>query len=104
MSDEGDNLALTQTAPGPIADSPPRERAPLGPGSSIKHYEIIRKLGQGGMGAVYLARSGAGAGGRASSPLQRSRTQTLPRRRQQGAGSLGRSVPHRRREAPRRAP
>src|SRR5262245_26430637 len=25
-------------------------------GGSVKHYEIIRKLGQGGMGAVFLAR------------------------------------------------
>src|SRR5262245_48609207 len=35
------------------------ERVPplpaLEPGGSIKHYEIIRKLGQGGMGAVFLA-------------------------------------------------
>jgi WD40 repeat protein/serine/threonine protein kinase len=29
---------------------------PLEPGRSIKHYEIIRELGQGGMGRVFLAR------------------------------------------------
>ncbi|XXT20325.1 protein kinase [Sorangium sp. So ce429] len=29
---------------------------PLEPGDLIKHYEIIRKLGQGGMGVVHLAR------------------------------------------------
>src|SRR5215510_4178792 len=45
MSHGNDGLALT-----------PKGHAAFGPGSSIKHYEIIRKLGQGGMGAVYLAR------------------------------------------------
>src|SRR5262249_3572796 len=32
------------------------EKSPLGVGCTINHYEIIRKLGQGGMGAVFLAR------------------------------------------------
>ncbi|WP_437754828.1 nSTAND1 domain-containing NTPase [Sorangium sp. So ce1389] len=31
-------------------------RAPVADGSTIKHYELIRKLGQGGMGVVFLAR------------------------------------------------
>ena len=38
-------------------DSPSEPRAAaLDVGGSLKHYEIIRKLGQGGMGAVFLAR------------------------------------------------
>ncbi|WP_437656952.1 nSTAND1 domain-containing NTPase [Sorangium sp. So ce1182] len=31
-------------------------RAPVEVGSTIKHYELIRELGQGGMGVVFLAR------------------------------------------------
>ena len=34
----------------------PQEPLSLGPGSALKHYEIIRELGRGGMGRVYLAR------------------------------------------------
>jgi len=54
------------TAPGEDAYGPtyesgeapaPREDMPLvEPGTVIKHYEIIRKLGAGGMGMVFLAR------------------------------------------------
>src|SRR5262245_30398577 len=33
-----------------------RRQWPLPVGSAVKHYEIIRELGQGGMGAVFLAR------------------------------------------------
>jgi serine/threonine protein kinase len=34
----------------------PNDRLPMQVGSTVKHYELLRKLGQGAMGAVYLAR------------------------------------------------
>jgi hypothetical protein len=79
-----DDLALAGTAvaepaPGPVPEDPacepaalltvtmaPRsERLAVGAppdremprvGATLKHYEILRKLGEGGMGTVYLAR------------------------------------------------
>jgi serine/threonine protein kinase len=37
-------------------NAPVRARTELQPGAVIKHYELIRKLGAGGMGLVFLAR------------------------------------------------
>ncbi|WP_437958415.1 protein kinase [Sorangium sp. So ce119] len=45
-----------EEAPAPPYDGPARGVMPLEAGDRIKHYEIIRKLGQGGMSVVYLAR------------------------------------------------
>src|SRR5262245_48717682 len=42
--------------PGPIAGPAPPNGFLLDAGSTLKHYEIIRKLGEGGMGTVFLAR------------------------------------------------
>jgi len=47
----------TATPPEPRAPrSPPDDRLPPQVGSTVKHYELLRKLGQGAMGTVYLAR------------------------------------------------
>src|SRR5262245_31473518 len=37
-------------------DAPARGRKRFAAGAMISHYEVIRPLGQGGMGDVYLAR------------------------------------------------
>src|SRR5689334_6184578 len=46
---------LAVAAPVIVAPAPP-VRTSVQVGSAIKHYEIIRLLGEGGMGAVFLAR------------------------------------------------
>jgi serine/threonine protein kinase len=39
----------------PLAE-PSADRLPVDVGATLKHYELLRKLGQGGMGTVFLAR------------------------------------------------
>src|SRR5689334_18564608 len=63
---EGQEQPRTQTTPvgdpmlaPPIASSKRlrrSERLKLAPGDLLEHYELIRPLGSGGMGEVYLAR------------------------------------------------
>ncbi|MGK3963683.1 protein kinase [Sorangium sp. So ce118] len=48
-------ISVPPEAPAPSAERV-RDFMPLDAGAFIKHYEIIRKLGQGGMGIVFLAR------------------------------------------------
>ena len=40
----------------PAPNKPPLAPTLLGPGMRIHHYELIRQLGSGGMGTVFLAR------------------------------------------------
>src|SRR5689334_17021524 len=47
---------ISAPLPGPIALPALAEPGLWRPGSTLKHYEVIRKLGQGGMGSVFLAR------------------------------------------------
>lgn len=53
------DLEVRSTCAPPLEPMAQRE-PPLNPppvvGSTIKHYELLRQLGEGGMGAVYLAR------------------------------------------------
>ncbi|HRI69802.1 MAG TPA: protein kinase, partial [Polyangium sp.] len=62
MSDsEAFGFAETAADSGALGETPTSTDEPVSgvciePGSRIKHYEIIRKLGEGGMGAVYLGR------------------------------------------------
>src|SRR5262245_6051343 len=46
----------TETVHKPMVSPALLDHAPLHAGATLKHYEIIRKLGEGGMGAVFLAR------------------------------------------------
>ncbi len=48
------SVSVSAFVPGVETSLP--ERLILEPGGAIKHYEIIRELGQGGMGRVFLAR------------------------------------------------
>ncbi|MDI1444331.1 protein kinase [Polyangium sp. 6x1] len=49
-------FAPTSSAEPSAKPDPDAPAGPLQAGSSIKHYELIRKLGEGGMGIVFLAR------------------------------------------------
>lgn len=50
--------AATQASPGSTRPegSTSRQTSVLGPGAAIDHFEVVRLLGRGGMGDVYLAR------------------------------------------------
>lgn len=47
---------MPRAAPTCIEGLAPSASAPVQVGSNLKHYEVLRELGCGGMGAVFLAR------------------------------------------------
>ncbi|MGK3976652.1 protein kinase [Sorangium sp. So ce118] len=54
--DEGGGAVPLRTRAAKTPAEATSGRAPVEVGSTIKHYELIRELGQGGMGVVFLAR------------------------------------------------
>ncbi|MDQ3636053.1 MAG: serine/threonine-protein kinase [Acidobacteriota bacterium] len=50
------SLFLESPAVAVVADELVKDSLELSSGKFLKHYQIIRKIGEGGMGAVYLAR------------------------------------------------
>ncbi|MEM9490854.1 MAG: serine/threonine-protein kinase, partial [Myxococcota bacterium] len=56
LDDTGDHFATDYGATAQTADLGERRSFDIGPGSRIYQYEIIRALGEGGMGTVFLAR------------------------------------------------
>ena len=53
---ERSTVAVSLPRPGSTALAASPDRVPLAPGSVMKQYEIVRELGRGGMGRVFLAR------------------------------------------------
>lgn len=72
-------------APAPVHEQAARDAEPVlpSPGTKVRHDELIRVLGHGGMGTVFLARRGQDRAhlsyrGRRASPRAWPRRQRLP--------------------------